>query len=115
MAPQKSSPRAKPLSLEKFLVTDPRRHRSQHAPLSSASFLHQTFDPSIHLSIIHQSPLCRYISVPHLSRATHSQLHEMIHESLQADVVGEDGLGRLGDAAVARGRGVRRGRVELGE
>ena len=48
-------------------------------------------------------------------RKSNSQLHEMIHESLQADVVGEDGLGRLGHAAIARGRRVRRGRVELGE
>lgn len=50
-----------------------------------------------------------------LTRPTYSKLHQMIHERLQADVVGEDGLGRLGHAAIARGRRVRRGRVELGE
>lgn len=38
----------------------------------------------------------------------------MIHESLQADVVGENGLGGLGNAAVAARR-VRSAGVELGE
>jgi hypothetical protein len=38
----------------------------------------------------------------------------MIHKSLQADIVGEDGLGGLTDTAVARGRVRGRG-VEFGE
>ena len=38
----------------------------------------------------------------------------MVHKGLQADIVCEDGLRSLADAAVAR-RGVRGGRVELGE
>ena len=46
--------------------------------------------------------------------AADSQLHQVIHEGLQADVVGEDRLSGLSDAAVAAAR-VRCAGVELGE
>ena len=38
----------------------------------------------------------------------------MVHESLQADIIREDGLGSLADATVRAG-GVGGGRVELGQ
>ena len=51
-----------------------------------------------------------------LTRATNSKLHQMIHERLQAHVVGEDRLRRLRHPAVpARRTRVRGRRVELGE
>lgn len=49
-----------------------------------------------------------------LARATNSKLHQMIHESLQTDVVGENRLGRLRDPAVAAA-GMRGARIEFGE
>jgi len=42
----------------------------------------------------------------------HSQLHQVIHKRLQADIIGKDGLGCLADASVRAGR-MRRGGVEL--
>ena len=38
----------------------------------------------------------------------------MIHEGLKGDVIGEDGLSRLGDTTIGS-RGVSRGRVQLRE
>lgn len=49
-----------------------------------------------------------------LSSPTHSELHEMIHKRLQANIVREDGLSSLAHAAIAASR-MRGGRVEFGE
>jgi len=49
-----------------------------------------------------------------LAISAHGQFHQVIHERLQTNIVGEDGLCRLTDTAV-RARRVRCRRIELGE
>lgn len=49
-----------------------------------------------------------------LSCPTDSKLHQVVHESLQTDIVRENGLRRLTHAAVGAGR-VRGGRIQLSQ
>jgi hypothetical protein len=53
-------------------------------------------------------------TIDSLVRSADRQLHQVVHECLQADVVGENRLSILCDAAVAAGS-VRCAGVELGE
>lgn len=58
---------------------------------------------------------CQLTSTTHsLSSTADSKLHQVVHEGLQADIVGEDGLRGLSYTSVTR-RGMCRRWVELGE
>lgn len=49
------------------------------------------------------------------SSAAHSELHQVVHERLQTDIIGEDGLCSLLHTTIACRARVRRRGVELGE